>query len=182
MARVTAPCRVFVYFCLPPVPVSLYRVPSSLCHQWTCVLLRHIPSGLLAPFRHIGLVLLCHNLAKVESHLQIASRVLSPLSLTSSLLCLRQHLLMINSADGVVAIFFFLENVLFLEYILFLPCFARIIAGYQEMFFFLFESLISKKEPACKCTYYALMCLTGTCKAFVRKFSVGSVSQVNVLQ
>ena len=93
MARVTAPCRVFVYFCLPPVPVSLYRVPSSLCHQWTCVLLRHIPSGLLAPFRHIGLVLLCHNLAKVESHLQIASRVLSPLSLTSSLLCLRQHLL-----------------------------------------------------------------------------------------
>src|SRR5216683_1520519 len=31
---------------------------------------------------------------------------------------------------------------------------------------------ISKKEPACTCTYYALLCLTGTCKALVRKFSV----------
>jgi hypothetical protein len=29
---------------------------------------------------------------------------------------------------------------------------------------------ISKKEPAYICTYYALLCLTGTCKAFVRKF------------
>jgi hypothetical protein len=41
---------------------------------------------------------------------------------------------------------------------------------------------ISKKEPACTSTYYALLCLTGTHKAFVRKFSVRSVSQVNVLQ
>ena len=41
---------------------------------------------------------------------------------------------------------------------------------------------ISKKKPACTCTYYALMCLTGTRKAFVRKFSVRSVSHVNVLQ
>jgi len=41
---------------------------------------------------------------------------------------------------------------------------------------------ISKKEPACTCTYYALLCLTGTCKAFVRKFFVRSVSQVNILQ
>jgi hypothetical protein len=31
---------------------------------------------------------------------------------------------------------------------------------------------ISKKEPACICTYYALLCLTGTHKAFVRNFSV----------
>jgi hypothetical protein len=43
-------------------------------------------------------------------------------------------------------------------------------------------SSISKKKPACTCTYYALMCLTGTCKAFVRKFSVRSVSYVNILQ
>ena len=41
---------------------------------------------------------------------------------------------------------------------------------------------ISKKKPACTCTYYILMCLTGTRKAFVRKFSVRSVSHVNVLQ
>ena len=31
---------------------------------------------------------------------------------------------------------------------------------------------ISKKEPACTCTYYALLCLTGTHKAFIRNFSV----------
>jgi len=43
--------------------------------------------------------------------------------------------------------------------------------------------LISKKkEPACTYTYYALLCLTGTCKAFVRNFSVRPVSQVKVLQ
>ncbi len=30
--------------------------------------------------------------------------------------------------------------------------------------------VISKKEPACTFTYYALLCLTGTRKAFVRKF------------
>jgi len=41
---------------------------------------------------------------------------------------------------------------------------------------------ISKKEPACICTYYALLCLAGTHKAFVRKFSVRSISQVKVLQ
>jgi hypothetical protein len=41
---------------------------------------------------------------------------------------------------------------------------------------------ISKKEPACTYTYYALLCLTGTHKAFVRNFSVRPVSQVKVLQ
>jgi hypothetical protein len=41
---------------------------------------------------------------------------------------------------------------------------------------------ISKKKPACTCTYYALICLTGTCKVFVRKFSTRSVSHVNILQ
>ena len=41
---------------------------------------------------------------------------------------------------------------------------------------------ISKKETACICTYYALLCFTGTYKASVRKFSVRSVSQVNILQ
>ena len=41
---------------------------------------------------------------------------------------------------------------------------------------------ISKKEPACTCTYYALPAPVMTGKAFIRKFSVRSVSQVKVLQ
>jgi hypothetical protein len=44
-----------------------------------------------------------------------------------------------------------------------------------------YPECISKKKPACTCTYYALLCLTGTHKAFVRKFSVRSVSQVKIL-
>ncbi len=39
-----------------------------------------------------------------------------------------------------------------------------------------------QKKSACTCTYYALLAPVMTGKAFIRKFSVMSVSQVKVLQ
>jgi hypothetical protein len=44
-----------------------------------------------------------------------------------------------------------------------------------------FVPSISKKEPACTYTYYALLASVMTGKAFIRKFSIRSVSQVKVL-